>query len=111
MENNLDRLCFKYGTEIAREKDDKNIIQKALGVVEEDGVFAIQVYLDSLNRSNVSKRIEENITKVLDEIFSLKKFDKTNLEELGKDIDKLFLAKELIERTLIYARYHAKGVE
>lgn len=113
MENNLDRLCFSYGIKIPRNKDDQNVIQKALGVVEEDGVFAFKIYLDSLKQSesNIATKINENIGKMLKEIDIVDNFGDSTLKELGSDLNKLFLTKELIERTLIYARYHARGVE
>ncbi len=113
MENNLDRLCFSYGIKIPRNKDDQNVIQKALGVIEEDGVFAFKIYLDSLKQpeSNIATKIKENIGKMLKEIDIVGNFEDSTLKDLGSDLNKLFLTKELIERTLIYARYHAKGVE
>ncbi len=30
-------------------------------------------------------------------------------EKLAKDLDSLLLTKQLLERTLVYARYHAKA--
>ncbi len=114
MENNLDRLCFGYGIKIPTNKEDQNVIQKALGVIEEDGVFAFKIYLDSLKQpesKKIANKIEENIEKMLKEIEIVNNFRDSTLKDLGSDLNKLFLTKELIERTLIYARYHAKGVE
>ena len=114
MENNLDRLCFSYGIKIPTNKEDQNVIQKALGVIEEDGVFAFKIYLDSMRKSKfkvIATKIEDNIEEILKEIEIVDNFGNSTLKELGSDLNKLFLTKELIERTLIYARYHAKGVE
>lgn len=117
MDNNLDRLCFGHGIEIANgDQDVENIVQNSLGVVQEDGIFALKLYLKSENektsRENKEaiKKLNEKIGNLLSKFELTEDFSKKELKKLGNNIDNLFLAKELIERTLVYARYHAKGV-
>jgi hypothetical protein len=123
-QNNLDYLCAKYGHKIVKKaekkKEMKNLIQKSLGILQEDGVYAFVVYLDSEGAFKGEKVAE----KILSETFNLLKEDGIKLvkgnygeeelykqiQKLSENIDNLFLAKDLIERTLIYARYHAKAL-
>ena len=51
-ESNLDKLCFEYGTQMYVEGNEKNenVIQKSLGVLQEDGVFAFYLYLKSIKK-------------------------------------------------------------
>lgn len=48
---NIDRLCAELGFSVPKEHLDKskqeNIIQKALGVLTEDGIFAYLIWLES----------------------------------------------------------------
>jgi hypothetical protein len=123
--NNLDKKCFSCSMEIAKalkrvvEADKKkkakepfNLITKSLGILQEDGVFAFYVYLRSeKNRgSEMSVIIEEETVKLLKEnvnnqlTASLEK-----IQLLAEDINTLLLAKTLLEKTLIYARYQVKS--
>lgn len=131
-EQNLDLICFEHGTKIPIPGNDKNenVIQKSLGVLEEDGVFAFVLYLGAKgafktkdlrkkDEEKVSKSIKNNVCKLLkrQEIDVLGNNVNTNnqnevidaFKSLGKNLNDLFLAKTLIEKTLIYALYHAKA--
>lgn len=44
---NIDRLCAELGFSVPKEEKQKNIIQKALGVLTEDGIFANLIWLES----------------------------------------------------------------
>ena len=150
MENNLDQLCFKHGIAIPIENNDRNetIIQKSLGILQEDGVFAFFIYLLSIESKEAEGKVSIEIQKNIGKLFSnsivelvdssmielidekvniLKELwnnDKKNLKRkneineellnsiksLGDDINELLLAKSLIEKTLIYARYKAKSM-
>lgn len=135
MKNNdvliLDRECFKTGisivnsivNDVKNKAKIENIIQKSIGVLQEDGVFAFIVYLNSVKKEDkeVAKKIIESIIDLLkkDEIKIITNTTNINnqnsiLQEfikLGERIDNLLLAKTLIEKTLIYARYHVKSLE
>ncbi len=105
----------------------ENLATKALGVLQENGVYAVLLYLYS--RSDKEQHIAKPIRIQLLELTRLLKFSPPTdtkekpvdaeqvLEFLTKyicnDLDILLLVKQLWEQTLIYARYGAKarGVE
>lgn len=112
---NLDYLCVKTGQEIG-EEGDKSILQKALGVLREDGVYAMFLWLEDKDKKVRTKLISllngDSIRKYLfndSSEFAVNFKDFCNkLTEVAKDIDKLLFLKKILERTLTYAFYHAK---
>ena len=121
---NLDYRCMEYGQEIGKINDSnlENNLRKALGVLQEDGVYAMFLWFEK-NASDVRKELIEFLNKkdenthvklsnyFLDESKSFEQnFDKfcNNLQEVARDIDKLLFMKKLLERTLTYALYHAR---
>ena len=127
---NLDYLCTKIGQEIG-ENGDKSTLRKALGILQEDGVYAMFLWLEEEDKKEKNKKNEENkIRKKLNNLLNneeVKKYLLQNskgfrydfkefcedLSKLSQDIDKLFFLKKILERSLTYALYHAKikGVE
>lgn len=122
----LDLKCASYGEEIIKSIDrpaEKNkimsMVNKALGVLMEDGLYAFALYTNS-ERGDV--KAEERTAKYLyEKTHALLKDSDISLitntdylsairGELGNSVDKLLLAKELVERTLVYARYHVKAL-
>ncbi len=123
---NLDRLCAEFGYKYAKDvtnainKDaDKaeNLITKVLGVLQEQGLYAFVLFCKS--RSDTEKKgavIIEKITKELfkDELHLMGNSDL--MEEIRKDdglasdLENLILAIKVLEKSLIYARYHAKAM-
>ena len=169
--SNLDATINEVGYEIAKILDE-NLINKLLGVLAQDGVYAMWVYalnkvdwhydedcekfkqsklykfLEQLNKFpiQIDKKIidesrdeeicqlTEEINKIINEIKKEKdKKEKQNKEkikknkikeredkfnefnefflELSKDVNQLLFFKELLEKALIYARYHAKAMK
>ncbi|MHA1338821.1 MAG: hypothetical protein ACTSRZ_02640 [Promethearchaeota archaeon] len=127
MENiiNLDQFCAKYGFEFAinvnkvndfNAKKTESLITKALGVLQNQGLYAFGLFCVSRpnNEKNGSMKIIE-ITKCL--LNELKLIDNDNdfLNDLRKNLlsnlDKLMLAIQLLEKSLIYARFHAKAMK
>jgi len=124
---NLDYRCMEYGQKIGKISDSKleNNLRKALGVLQEDGVYAMFLWLEK-NASDIRKELVEFFNKE-DERTSVKlsnyllneekKFSQNfdefcrNLQEVAIDIDKLLFMKKLLERILTYALYHAKSKE
>ncbi|RMA97949.1 hypothetical protein [Hydrogenothermus marinus] len=111
---NLDAKINEVGYKIVEEiktkgKDKtkyKNEIDKALSVLANDGVYAYWVYCKSKEIDDVFIKKIEELMKIMDIDYDDKeKF----FEELSKDLHKLLFFKEILERTLIYARYHAKA--
>lgn len=137
--NNLDRLCAQFGYAMAnavnsvfsKPTDTENLITKALGILQEDGVYAFFLYLasqikpndDSNKRSKAARALANQATDFLkhDWLRLIQVSDgedryKETLEAirmengLASDLDQLLLAKRLLEQALIYARYHAKAL-
>jgi len=113
---NLDYECMKYAQEISKISDSnlENNLRKALGVLQEDGVYAMFLWLKRKEGEN----IRDNLIGLLNES-EIRKHLLTNsssfpkdfskfcekLGEIARDIDKLLFVKKLLERTLIYALY------
>lgn len=113
---NLDYICIKYGQQMHKDERSESIIKNALGVLKEDGVYAMFLWLETkgkeINRKIIPLLNEDAIRKIL-----LKGSDRFpddfnklmgTLKDIAQDIDKLLLMKKLLERTLTYALYHSK---
>ncbi len=107
---NLEALISKISFEIVNEGIlDENEINKLLGVLANDGVYAMWVYAKS------QKDIEEEelfgkLKEVLKIVTELADDDyERYFQEVSKEITNLLFLKQLLEKTLIYARYHARA--
>ena len=134
---NLDAKINMVGFKIANILDE-NMINKLLGVLANDGVYAMWVYainklkdtellkflkelsilpinIDTLKNyqfENTINEIEnESNTKKRKIKFSqkVKELDKF-FQTLSQDLNQLLFFKEMLEKALIYARYHAKAM-
>lgn len=115
---NLDYICAKIGQNLVENEKDKkeNTLRKALGILQEDGVYAMFLWLekeDSKIRKKLNNLLNENeiTSKLLSDSKSFPDDFKgfcEKLQEVAKDIDKLLFLKKILERTLTYALYHAK---
>lgn len=91
-------------------KTAETILTKSLGVLQEDGIYAFFLYLRAKNKP-VHNVLEQKIKMILGLLPGDVNVDRPGFEVAGdicEDLDKLLLAKELLERTLVYARYHCK---
>ena len=118
---NLDYKCMEYGQRISKISDSNNL-RKALGVLQEDGVYAMFLWLEKnanivrdklitlLNEEDEKTHIKLSRYFLKDNKDFRQDFDDfcEDLQEVAKDIDKLLFMKKLLERTLIYALYHTK---
>nr|PZN02539.1 MAG: hypothetical protein DIU66_09430 [Bacillota bacterium] len=124
---NLDRLCAEYGNKFAKEvseglgnaKAAETFITKALGVLQEQGLYAFLLFCES--RGDKEKPGAIRIKKLTEEILKdklslvnngdiLKEIsDKDN--GLASRLDDLILAIQVLEKSLIYARFHAKAMK
>lgn len=115
----LDSVINEIGYEIfeaVKSKDSvkTNFIDKALGVLMNDGVYAYFVYCKANNDKNNDK------TKIfIKKLERLKKYmyisDVKNLDEkffnrLSENLEQLLFFKEILEKILIYSRYHTKAL-
>jgi len=118
---NLDAVCAKLGAKMATggTKDTENSITKALGVLEEQGVYALFLYLHAREKEWGKKTSTELATflreqpskqnALLGATNNNEPFDA--LHQLATDLDKLLFARDLLHRALMYARYHAKAAQ
>lgn len=117
---NLDQIAAETAQEMVKNagapKELDILVTKTLGVLQENGVYACVLFLDS--RSGKEKGMAKTIRKQLEE--ELKKASlyqpKPNGDlgewiatKLASQLDQLLLVKQLWEQTLIYARYWAKA--
>ena len=127
---NLDQLAAQYAQQIVAEgqkadqpKEIENLITKTLGVLQEQGVYAVMLFLFSRTskEKDIAPHIRQRLYGLLKDIspFVEKKFDvpsdmaqetlKFYSDQVCNDLDTLLLVKDLYEQTLIYARYGAKA--
>ncbi|MBC7358354.1 hypothetical protein SAMN02745206_01407 [Desulfacinum infernum DSM 9756] len=113
---NLDLACARVGKTIAERpsKELENLITSALTVLEEQGIYALFLFLKTRGGSGEGEKVTKKIYKFLQQtpqqapllpdnadVF-------TSLQRMAKDLDKLLLARDLVRQTLVYARYHAR---
>ena len=106
---NLDADCAKLGASLGTH-DAENRITKALGVLEEQGVYALFLFLHARENKWESDALAGFLRR--NSLLGPTSSDKelfTALEGLARDLDKLLFARDLLHRALIYARYHAKA--
>ena len=112
---NLDLACAKVGKTIAERpsKELENLVTNALAVLEEQGVYALFLFLKTRGgrgAENVNQKIYEflKVTPQQAPILSDNTDVFTSLQQMAKDLDKLLLARDLVRQTLVYARYQAR---
>lgn len=130
---NLDRLAAQYAQKIVQRavdekmEDDKkkkkladnvdNTVTKALGILQENGVYACFLYLLAKEGENGNVMVEEMLN-LLDNLGfgwgkpadkSAERILQHITDKVTVDLERLLLAKETLEQTLIYARYGAKA--
>lgn len=117
---NLDYLAAKYAHKIIEEAGDvDNTVTKALGVLQENGVYACFLYLLAKEKENGRVVVDEMLKLLKDLKFDQsipKPNDPQNVlkyisNTVTTNLERLLLAKETLEQMLIYARYGAKARE
>lgn len=116
---NLDAACAKLGAKLASSanKDIENSITKSLGVLEEQGVYALFLYLHAREKQwgqTTSNELASFLRKNPGQQNALLGSNHDlfeALQQLAGDLDKLLFARDLLHRTLVYARYHAKAAQ
>jgi len=131
---NLDQICAKYGFKFAEKisKDDakkaEKLITDALSVLQEQGLYAFVLFCRSKSEAKELENLTKELLEELDLIKNLKVKGKENItmkdsresnddlldkirENILADIDKLMFAVSVIEKSLIYARFHTKAIK
>jgi len=127
---NLDRLAAQAaqriiaGTNGSKATDVENTVTKTLGVLQENGIYACALYLLSrpARESARTKVVMREILQLLFQLSTAMNYGWPRLdseqsgvilayltEQVTQDLERLILAKELLEQMLIYARYGAKA--
>ena len=132
---NLDQKAAHYAQEMVegsvKVKDAKaaeNLITKTLGVLQEQGVYAMMLFLFSRSSAEdkLAPKLRQPLYRLLQELPPFQNSEKLagfadNTEAKPQEVlpfyadhvcsnlDTLLLVKELYEQTLIYARYGAKA--
>jgi len=112
---NLDLACAKVGKDIANSSSDdlEKVITDALAVLEEQGIYAMFLFLKTRGGSggeNVSQKLHKFLKETPQQAPLLPENGDvfTSLQQLVGDLDRLLLARDLVRQTLVYARYHAR---
>jgi len=115
---NLDVLINKIGYQIVediKKKENeitkyKDKIEKSLGVLANDGVYAYYVYVKSKKVDDIFLNKLKPLIEYCDTPLQGNNWQQF-FEELSKDLPSLLFFREILEKILIYARYHAKAME
>lgn len=120
---NLDLACARTGQAIAEKpsKELEKLVTSALAVLEEQGVYALFLFLETRG-GKAAPTIVQEAHKLLREtprrapLLSDKGNSNGNgngdvfksLQSMSEDLDKLLLARDLLRQALVYARYHVR---
>jgi hypothetical protein len=113
---NLDMKCAELGQELAAVSGvSKTVLIDALGVLEEQGLYAAFLYLGNPKRVGgrevctkanhfLLKQVPQDPPPTTD-VQCVLAFVKV----LSRNLDDLLLARHLIRQALVYARYHLEA--
>ena len=114
---NLDLACAKTGQAIAEKpsKELEKLVTSALAVLEEQGVYALFLFLETRG-GKAAPTIVQEAHKLLRETLRRAPLLSDNgngdifksLQSMSEDLDELLLARDLLRQALVYARYHVR---
>lgn len=112
---NLDLACARTGQAIAEKpsKELEKLVTSALAVLEEQGVYALFLFLKTRG-GKAAPTIVQEAHKLLREtprrapLLSGNGDIFKSLQSMSEDLDELLLARDLLRQALVYARYHAR---
>ena len=115
---NLDLACARTGQAIAEKpsKELEKLVTSALAVLEEQGVYALFLFLKTRGGKAAPTIVQEAHKLLRERAPLLSDNDNSNgnddvfesLQSMSKDLDELLLARDLLRQALVYARYHAR---
>lgn len=107
---NLDILCAELGRKLAAIQGmEEKILNEALAVLEEQGVYAMTLYIQA-RHGGIAKQFKKQCVALLRKVFG-DTFPQEALEaakQLADHLDNLLFARDLLRNALSYARYHVK---
>lgn len=106
---NLDIVCAEVGKKLADEINDEKIINDALTVLEQHGLYAMFLYIHARYEKE-GKPFINTCLKFLQEVLGTQPSDEyfETTKKLATDLNNLLFACELMRNALCYARYHIK---
>ncbi|PIS30903.1 MAG: hypothetical protein COT43_00770 [Candidatus Marinimicrobia bacterium CG08_land_8_20_14_0_20_45_22] len=110
LDSTINKISFDLADSVKTDKKKKNNLEKAFGVLANDGVYAFYVFC-------ISKKIWDEVIK--NHLRDLKDFFKKYGEDFNNDffqklsqnLPDLLFFKDILERILTYTRYHLKALE
>ena len=122
---NLEPICARYGHQMiidnGKFQEQENVVTKALGVLMENGIYAMCIFLLS-DKNKKSEYKKEIFTKHLREMWQEPGLDilpedisddsttlLVNVRKITEDLPKTILTRKVTEQALTFARYHAKA--
>ena len=120
LEAKISEIAYMIIEEILKLEEKKkrkliNLIDKSLGVLSNDGVYAYYVFIISQKDDKTAFIFLDSMEELFNIAKNQKPYDNSNphdyFKDVASDINKLLFLKQLLEKTLIYARYHAKALE
>lgn len=123
---NLDLLCAKWGRDVAQMSGcnvgKKKAVLSALSVLEGQGVYAMFLFVEAKHGGTGLGSVLKNFLSEVPGIdfFHKKDGEKetrksdtdllSSIGEIGEDLDRLWLARDLLRQVLIYAKYHLQAM-
>lgn len=130
---NLEPLCARYGMYLVgleqfskqdiKLTDRENVITKALGVLVENGIYAMTVFLMTSNKPKYDEFVLRGLAALLADkdaaLLPDKKWENKDgllelldaMRSLTEDLPRLLLARRMLEGALTFARYHCKALK
>jgi len=110
---NLDILCAEKGRKLAEiDKMEERLLNAALSVLEEQGPYAMLLYLKA-RHGEIFNQAKKEFKALLREAVQLHADDQADVlamvSTLAGDLDNLLFTRDLFRNTLAYARYHLKA--
>lgn len=114
---NLDYLAAKHAFAMVDSfrrpiKAAERTVTKALGVLQEQGVYACFLFLDSRGTTDGAKEVSDCFWDLTVDLMGIDRSAARSdyyANTLNRDLDNLLLVRDVFEQTLIYARYGAKA--
>ena len=115
---NIDLACAECGNKLAEiENIEASLVNETLAVLLEQGLYSMFLFLKSRTstRKGPAKKMGENIFSFLKNRISDIETEDNALNGIRKhfqnDPAKLFWAKDITEKALVYPRYHIRAVK
>ena len=116
---NLDLACARHAQGLVKApcKALYKLMAASLSVLEEQGVYALFLFLDSHSDTKNASPVRSALLEFLNANVSPTDAQKPSvatqngyrfLNWLAEDLDRLLLGQALLRQTLVYARYRAK---